>query len=284
MSRPATRLMVATCVVVLRRLRSGYVWAPAAMRPGASSYSTRTGSTVNGCSQCRENRQTIVFKTISALAMSTAVHSMKQFRVSLLILLCSLLMMGGSDSTVSSLSVTTWGRERECGAGAGAHRGVRQGAGCACVEGCKCVGLETRGRRPRHSDALELRHGPPLRAPAGRKPRERAWRAASGAAVAMAPPIPSSHVAMRQAVRRRRRRLVAAGRVESIGGAAQRGSGRRRRSRMSGGTSSCRAHALRAPQPPGQGAASGEQTTERRGAAMQGEERGRRRTGYTGES
>ena len=60
-----------------------------------SSFSTY----VKGSAQYSENMATMVLRTILPLVRSVAVHSMKTFLVSSVILEWLLLMMGGSDKT-----------------------------------------------------------------------------------------------------------------------------------------------------------------------------------------
>jgi hypothetical protein len=59
---------------------------------------------VNGSSQYSENIVATMFVTMLSFVWSVAVKSMKMFRVLIVILLCSEFMMGGKESTRSSLS------------------------------------------------------------------------------------------------------------------------------------------------------------------------------------
>jgi hypothetical protein len=59
---------------------------------------------VKGSSQYSENIVAIIVVTILSFVWSVAVRSMKMFRVFIVILLCSEFMMGGKESTRSSLS------------------------------------------------------------------------------------------------------------------------------------------------------------------------------------
>ena len=62
------------------------------------------GTHVKGSSQYSENIVTTMFVTIFSFVKSVAVRSTKTFRVFRVILLRSELMMGGNESTWSSLS------------------------------------------------------------------------------------------------------------------------------------------------------------------------------------
>lgn len=59
---------------------------------------------MKGSSQYSENIVAIIVVTILSFVWSVAVRSMKMFRVFIVILLCSEFMMGGKESTRSSLS------------------------------------------------------------------------------------------------------------------------------------------------------------------------------------